>query len=110
MNATAYTVLVLDVRDGVAQITLNRPDAANALNADLFRELNDAVLRCDADPDVRAVIVTGSGRFFSAGGDLKSFSAQAEDLPRHLKEMTLIFHGAISRLNRMDAPVIMAIN
>ena len=60
MTATAYSVLTLDVSDGVAEITLNRPDAANALNADLFRELNDAVLRCDADPAVRAVIVTGT--------------------------------------------------
>ena len=110
MTATAYTVLALDMRDGVAEITFNRPDAANSLNAALFRELNDAVLRCDADPAVRAVIVTGTGRFFSAGGDLKSFSAQDDNLPRHLKEVTLIFHGAISRLNRMDAPVIMAVN
>jgi 2-(1,2-epoxy-1,2-dihydrophenyl)acetyl-CoA isomerase len=110
MTTTAYSVLTLDVTDGVAEITLNRPDAANALNADLFRELNDAVLRCDADPAVRTVILTGTGRFFCAGGDLKSFFAQGDDLPRHLKEMTLIFHGAVSRLNRMDAPVIMAVN
>lgn len=110
MTTAAYTVLTLDIHDGVAEITLNRPDAANAFDADLFREFNDAVLRCDADAAVRAVIVTGSGRFFCAGGDLKSFAAQGDDLPRHLKEMTLLFHGAVSRLNRMDAPVIMAVN
>ncbi len=110
MVATSYTTLALDVRDGVAEITLNRPEAANALNAEMGRELHDAVLRCDADDAVRALIITGSGRFFCAGGDLKSFAAQGDDLPLHLKQVTADFHAAVSRLNRMDAPVIMAIN
>ena len=110
MVATSYTTLALDVRDGVAEITLNRPEAANALNAEMGRELHDAVLRCDADDAVRALIITGSGRFFCAGGDLKSFAAQRDDLPRHLKQVTADFHAAVSRLNRMDAPVLMAIN
>ena len=110
MVATSYTTLALDVRDGVAEITLNRPEAANALNAEMGRELHDAVLRCDADDAVRALIITGSGRFFCAGGDLKSFAAQGDDLPRHLKQVTADFHAAVSRLNRMDAPVLMAIN
>ena len=110
MVATSYTTLALDVRDGVAEITLNRPEAANALDAGMGRELHDAVLRCDADDAVRALIITGSGRFFCAGGDLKSFAAQGDDLPRHLKQVTADFHAAVSRLNRMDAPVLMAIN
>ena len=110
MVATSYTTIALDVRDVVAEITLNRPEAANALNAEMGRELHDAVLRCDADDAVRALIITGSGRFFCAGGDLKSFAAQGDDLPRHLKQVTADFHAAVSRLNRMDAPVIMAVN
>jgi 2-(1,2-epoxy-1,2-dihydrophenyl)acetyl-CoA isomerase len=110
MTTAAYTTIALEVGDGIAEITLNRPEAANALNADMARELHDAVLRCDADAAVRAVIVTGTGRFFCAGGDLKSFSAQGADLPRHLKQVTADFHAAVSRMNRMDAPVIMAVN
>ena len=110
MTTATYSTLGLEVREGVAEITLNRPEAANALNAEMARELHDAVLHCDADDTVRAVVITGSGRFFCAGGDLKSFAAQGENLPRHLKQVTAEFHAAVSRLNRMDAPVVMAIN
>lgn len=110
MTTATYTTIALDVRDGVAEITLNRPEAANALDAAMARELHDAVLRCDADEAVRAVILTGSGRFFCAGGDLKSFAAAGDDLPRHLKAMAADLHLAISRMNRMDAPVIVAVN
>jgi 2-(1,2-epoxy-1,2-dihydrophenyl)acetyl-CoA isomerase len=110
MTTATYTTITLDLRDGVAEITLNRPEAANALDATMARELHDAALRCDADAAVRAVVITGSGRFFCAGGDLKSFASQGEELPRHLKQVTADFHAAVSRLNRMDAPVIMAVN
>lgn len=110
MTTTTYATITLAVSDRVAEITLNRPEAANALNVEMARELHDAVLRCDADEGVRAVVISGSGRFFCAGGDLKSFAAQGEDLPRHLKQVTADFHAAVSRLNRMDAPVVMAIN
>lgn len=110
MTNAPYETLRLEIADGVAELTLNRPEAANALNAQMARELHDAALRCDADPDVRAVIITGSGRFFCAGGDLKSFAARGDDLPRHLKQVTADFHAAVSRFNRMDPPVIMAIN
>src|SRR5262249_14056911 len=107
---TDYSTILFDVHDGVAEITLNRPEAANALTGAMAKELEDASLRCDSDPGVRAVIVTGSGRFFFAGGDLKDFAAQGDDMPRYLKQTASVFHLAISRFNRMDAPVIMAVN
>jgi 2-(1,2-epoxy-1,2-dihydrophenyl)acetyl-CoA isomerase len=110
MVTTTYTTMTLDISDGVAAITLNRPEAANALSAEMARELHDAVLHIDADDAVRAVIITGSGRFFCAGGDLKSFADQGDDLPRFVKGMAGEFHMAISRMHRMDAPVIMAVN
>jgi 2-(1,2-epoxy-1,2-dihydrophenyl)acetyl-CoA isomerase len=110
MTTATYTTITLEVREGVGEITLNRPEAANALNGAMARELHDAVLRCDADPTVRAVIVTGSGRFFCAGGDLKDFAARGDDLSRFLKQMAADFHLAISRMNRMQAPVVMAVN
>jgi 2-(1,2-epoxy-1,2-dihydrophenyl)acetyl-CoA isomerase len=110
MTTITYSTILLEISDGVAEITLNRPEAANALSAEMARELYDAVLRCDADAAVRAVLITGNGRFFCAGGDLKSFAAQGDDLPRHLKQVTGDFHAAVSRLNRMDAPVVIAVN
>jgi 2-(1,2-epoxy-1,2-dihydrophenyl)acetyl-CoA isomerase len=105
-----YKTILFDVRDGVAHLTLNRPDAANALNLELSQELYDAMLRCDEDPAVRAVLLAGSGKMFCAGGDLKTFAARKTDLPAHLKLLTHYIHGAISLMARMDPPVISAVN
>ncbi len=105
-----FQVLTLDRRDGIATITLNRPDAFNALNLALGRELFHAALEVDEDPAVRCVVVTGAGKAFCAGGDVKDF---ADNLPRIgvlVKELTTYLHGAISRLCRSDKPVIMAVN
>jgi len=106
----SYTTLTFDVRDNVATITLNRQEAANAINLDLAKDLMHVALKCDELPEVRAVIITGTGSAFSVGGDLKSFSEQGSHLPGHLKEVTTYLHAAISRLTRMDAPVIAAVN
>jgi len=106
----AYDHVMLDRADQVATITLNRPDAYNALNLGLGRDLFHAVLEVDEDPDVRCVVVTGAGRAFCAGGDVKDFS---DNLPRIgvlVKELTTYLHGAVSRLARSDKPVIMAVN
>jgi hypothetical protein len=65
-----FTAISYEVRDGVATITLDRPDALNALDAAMERELVYAWDRVDADDDVRAVVVTGRGRAFCAGYDL----------------------------------------
>ncbi len=104
-----YTAIRFEQADGVATITLNRPEAFNSLNMVMAKELFDAAHRCDADPAIRAVLITGAGRAFCGGGDLKSFAAQA-DTPRHLKEVTTYLHGAISRLARGDKPTIAAVN
>ena len=105
-----YTALKLEKRDHIAKITLDRPDVANALNIDLARDLMHASLECDEDTSVRAVVMTGNGRMFCAGGDLKSFAAQGDKLSAHLKEVTTYLHGAVSRFARMDAPLIGAVN
>ena len=102
--------LTLARSEGVATITLNRPDAFNALNLALGRELFHATLEVDEDPAVRAVVITGAGRAFCAGGDVKDF---ADNLPRIgvlVKELTTYLHGAVSRLCRSDKPVLMAVN
>lgn len=105
-----YKTILFDLRDGVAHLTLNRPDAANAINLESSQELYDVMLRCDENPAVRAVLVTGSGKMFCAGGDLKTFAARKDDLPAHLKLLTHFIHGAVSLMARMDAPVIAAVN
>ncbi|HWM00444.1 MAG TPA: enoyl-CoA hydratase-related protein, partial [Nocardioidaceae bacterium] len=70
MTDTAAPVLY-DVTDGVARITLNRPDAMNALDMAIKEALKAAVDRAGADPDVRVVVLTGSGRSFCVGQDLR---------------------------------------
>lgn len=105
-----YTTLLFDVRDHVAHLTLNRPEALNAINLGWAKDLMYAILQCDEDPAVRAVVITGAGSHFCAGGDLKSFTSQGKDLPFHIKEVTTFLHAAISRMIRMSAPVIAAVN
>ena len=105
-----YETMLFDVRDSVAQITLNRPDAANSLNKQMACELFEVAIRCDVDSAIRAVVLTSTGPMFCAGGDLKSFADQGDDLPAHIKEVTTFLHAGISRLSWMDAPLIAAVN
>lgn len=107
----SYQTLLFEISDNVATITLNRPDYANSLDKTMSQELMDVAIRCDEDPAIRAVVLTGgTGKMFSAGGDLKSFSAMGDDIGAGLKELTIYLHGAVSRFARMDAPLITAIN
>jgi 2-(1,2-epoxy-1,2-dihydrophenyl)acetyl-CoA isomerase len=105
-----FKCLTLGHQDGVATITLNRPDAFNALSLDLGRDLFHAALEVDEDPAVRCVVVTGAGRAFCAGGDVKDFVDNLERIGVHIKELTTYLHGAVSRFCRSDKPVIMAVN
>src|SRR5262245_12266315 len=106
----AYQHLTVERAANVATITLNRPDAYNALNLPLGRELFSASIELDEDPDVRCVVITGAGRAFCAGGDVKDFVDNLSRIGAHIKELTTYLHGAISRLARSDKPVIMAVN
>ena len=106
MNKT----VLLDVRDGVATVTLDRPDAANAINMDVGRDLLEAGLQIENDPAVRAVIVTGAGRHFCFGGDLNGMAGQGEAVARYLNELTTHIHAAIGCFTRMKPPVIAAVN
>jgi enoyl-CoA hydratase len=66
----AYRTIILTTEDNVATITLNRPEALNALNAALWVELLQALAACDADDRIRAIVLTGSDRAFAAGADV----------------------------------------
>jgi enoyl-CoA hydratase/carnithine racemase len=66
----SYAEILLEIADGVALVTLNRPERLNAYTPTMGRELSEAFARCDADDDVRAIVVTGAGRAFCAGADL----------------------------------------
>ena len=104
-----YTQLLFDVRDSVAFITLNRPEILNAVNLELARDLMNVAMECHDNHKVRAVVLSGAGNAFCAGGDLKSFVAQGERLPAYITEVATSFHTAVSYLTRMRAPVIAAV-
>jgi 2-(1,2-epoxy-1,2-dihydrophenyl)acetyl-CoA isomerase len=97
-----------DVTDGLATLTLARPEAGNGIDLALARELHEITTAWSVDRSVRAVLLQGEGRSFCVGGDLKSF-APRDDLPAHLTDVTTYFHAALSRLARMDAPVVAAV-
>lgn len=96
--------------DGVATIRLNRPEAANGMTLSMMRDLLQAATICDGDAAIRAVILTGNGKMFCAGGDLNSFAALGDKIRDGLSEMATILHAAVSRFARMEKPVIVAVN
>ncbi len=104
-----YSTLSLEHLDRVAVLTLDRPDDANSLDSTMARELSDAAAALDRDDTVKAVVLTGAGRFFCAGGDVKAMLA-FDDLPLGLKRLADDLHRAISTLHRMPAPLIVAVN
>ena len=102
--------VLFDVVDGVAAVTFNRPDQANAMDLEVMQSLMHISIECDEDPAIRAVVITGNGPFFSAGGDLASFLEAGDGAGALILEMTTHYHAAISRFSRMNAPVIAAVN
>jgi len=102
--------LTFEVKDGLARLTLNRPKAANSFNIDLTREFHEVAKICTDDSTIRAVLLTGAGRFFSAGGDLKNFAAAEDRIPEMVSETANTLHAAISKFARMNAPIVAAVN
>lgn len=95
--------------DGVARLTLNRPDAANAIDVRLANDLADIAERLRAEPKVRAVLLNGAGDRFCAGGDVRSFASAGADLHDALAEIVAPLHRAVDDLAELDAPVIAAV-
>lgn len=105
-----YKTLLFDCNNGVATITLNRPDKANAMNIELMQELLAVANLCDEDPTIRVVLITGNGAYFSVGGDLKAFYNAEQGAGHSVKEATAFFHPALARFARMKKPLVVAVN
>ena len=100
----------VETRGAVALVTLNRPESANTLNLEMAMDLLAAAMTCGRNPNVRAVVLTGAGRQFCFGGDLRGMMSQGSAVDGYLRELTGYLHSAISHFVRMDAPVIAAVN
>jgi 2-(1,2-epoxy-1,2-dihydrophenyl)acetyl-CoA isomerase len=100
----------LAVRDGIAFVTLARPEAANSMNLAFGHDLLRTALAVEADASVRAVLLTGAGKNFCFGGDLRAMRGESEDIDTYLSELTTNLHAAILHFTRMNPPVIAAVN
>jgi enoyl-CoA hydratase/carnithine racemase len=108
-EAPRYETIVVEVRDGVGTLTLNRPEARNALNRTLIRELGVALDALDRDSGARAVVLRGAGeRAFCAGADLKGMFHEAPIL--EAREQYAGLARILAGIPRMRTPVIAAVH
>ena len=103
------TRVVWELRDEIGIITLNRPDRLNALDSRTLDEFNHLAEHAWNDPSVRCLLITGSGRGFCAGADVKEWSS-SDDGAAHEDNWVLKMHRLMTRLYRMPKPVIAAVN
>lgn len=101
---TDYTTIIVETRGRVGWITLNRPEALNALNSTLVRELAEAATAFDGDEGIGCIVITGSERAFAAGADIKEM---ADKSPRDM-ELYNPFSG-LETVSRLRTPIIAAV-
>jgi 2-(1,2-epoxy-1,2-dihydrophenyl)acetyl-CoA isomerase len=105
------TTVLWEQEGPVGRITLNRPETLNAWTAEFGAELRDTIVGPAADESVRAVLITGAGRGFSSGADLKAgFEPHPEDGMPDVKKELELYHGAIAGIRRLPKPVVACVN
>jgi 2-(1,2-epoxy-1,2-dihydrophenyl)acetyl-CoA isomerase len=106
---TAEDRVRVDVADGVAHMRLVRGAERNAIDIAMVLATGEAVTRCEADPTVRAVLLTAEGPSFTVGGDLRFISERADGLGELMAEMIPAWHDALERLAALPVPVVCAV-
>jgi 2-(1,2-epoxy-1,2-dihydrophenyl)acetyl-CoA isomerase len=102
---------ILFAQEGsIARVTLNRPQQGNAIDLAMAQALVKVAIRCDTDPAIRCVVLTGAGPLFCAGGDLAVFGDAGDRIPGLLSELAGTLHMAICRLLRMPKPLVVLVN
>ncbi len=102
--------IIYEVKNGVVTITLNRPEVLNAVNAELLEEVRLALEEARYDNEVAAVIVTGAGRAFSAGGDVKTMPERLKIKPAQRREGLRKSSRMVIAFQQIEKPVIAAVN
>ncbi|MBW2609457.1 MAG: enoyl-CoA hydratase/isomerase family protein [Deltaproteobacteria bacterium] len=100
----------LEITEGIARLTLNRPEVYNALNMELLNSLSERLIELTGDRTVIAVVITGEGKAFCAGGDLRWVSDSDKNNGAALYDLAAKFHQSILEIRRMPKPVVAAIN
>jgi 2-(1,2-epoxy-1,2-dihydrophenyl)acetyl-CoA isomerase len=107
----SYETVIWEESDGVGTVTLNRPESLNAWTDQFGRELGRVVAGEAANESVRAVLITGAGRGFSSGADLKAGFEPADDgMPDIRRELEDVYHPIITGVRRLPKPVVAAVN
>lgn len=103
--------IVLERSDGIATITLNRPDKGNAFNTRMVEEWAEALVECRDDDGVRAIIITGAGKNFCSGGDIDNMDKQSRESALVNKErLWRKIHRVALTIEDIDKPVLSAVN
>ena len=105
-----FGCLRLEIADGLAQLTLTDPARGNPIDGAFCDSICEAATLLSEDQSVRCVLITAAGKMFSYGGDVAAFAADLDGLPKIIKRWTTTLHSAISRLQRMNAPVVTAVH
>src|SRR2546423_3845323 len=107
----SYETVIWEQSEGVGRLTLNRPDSLNAWTAQFGRELGQVLAGEAADPSVRALLITGAGRGFSSGADLKAGFDEGDDgRPDVRKELHEVYHPVIAAVRQLEKPVVAAVH
>ncbi len=108
----AYECLLYDVQDKIATLTLNRPERLNALGGTLREDLYDAITRSASDPNVGVLVITGAGRGFCSGGDVKSMNEREKggEVPPPSERFAPLRDRIILAMRDCQKPVIAAVN
>ncbi|MBU2608666.1 MAG: enoyl-CoA hydratase/isomerase family protein [Chloroflexi bacterium] len=109
MTQSKYNTIILEKKGGVFRIILNRPDKMNALNAEMYAELNSALDELESTPTASVLIITGAGSAFCAGGDIGELSQAAASM-KAIQNRLRMSHGFALRLRNIKVPTIMAVN
>ncbi|MEL0253782.1 MAG: enoyl-CoA hydratase/isomerase family protein, partial [Novosphingobium sp.] len=105
----AYEDIIYEVSDRIATVTLNRPDAMNATTDNLYSELQDLIPKIAAEPSVSVVILTGAGRGYCAGADLKASNPKLTPIQRRARHRWIL-RDVLEPLYKLEKPVIAAVN
>jgi len=103
------TPLSASLQAGTLTLTLNRPERANAFNAELIAELQKALREAAKNPEVRVIVLTGAGRVFSAGQDIEEMRAGGESLS-YLEHLRKTYNPLVLQIRQIEKPVIAAVN
>ena len=109
MNFDDFSSVERVIDDGLARVTLNVPDRGNPIDQTFCREFRELAVELSERDDVRAILLTAKGRFFSVGGDIKSLARERSAIPTIVKSWTADLHSAVARFMRMSAPVVAAV-